>query len=85
MTWKSNVDEIARRKALAKKMGGTENVARHHKAGKLTARERIDKIGGNFVLARFAVRRYGSPGRDQHSDPVVHDFRDFLKNIYMII
>jgi hypothetical protein len=32
MAWKSDVDEIARRKALAKKMGGTESVARHHKA-----------------------------------------------------
>ena len=30
MTWKSNVDEIARRKALAKKMGGAESVSRHH-------------------------------------------------------
>ncbi|UCG07241.1 MAG: carboxyl transferase [Desulfobacterales bacterium] len=44
MTWKSEVDEIARRNELAKKMGGKQSVARHHKAGKLTARERIDKI-----------------------------------------
>jgi hypothetical protein len=27
MAWKSDVDEIARRKALAKKMGGTESVS----------------------------------------------------------
>jgi len=44
MTWKSEVDEIARRRELAKQMGGAESVARHHDAGKLTARERIDKI-----------------------------------------
>jgi acetyl-CoA carboxylase carboxyltransferase component len=44
MSWKPEVDEINRRKALAKKMGGDEAVARHHKAGKLTARQRITKI-----------------------------------------
>jgi acetyl-CoA carboxylase carboxyltransferase component len=44
MTWKNEVDEIIRRRELAEKMGGAENVARHHKAGKLTARERIDKL-----------------------------------------
>ena len=44
MSWKPEVDEINRRKALAKKMGGDEAVARHLKAGKLTARQRITKI-----------------------------------------
>ncbi len=44
MSWKREVDEIMLRRKLAEKMGGAENVARHHKAGKLTARERIDRI-----------------------------------------
>lgn len=44
MSWKSEVEEIKRRKALAMEMGGKENVARHHTAGKLTARERIDRV-----------------------------------------
>ena len=44
MSWKPEVDEINRRKALAKKMGGDEAVARHLKAGKLTARQRITEI-----------------------------------------
>ncbi len=44
MSWKSEVDEILRRKELAKQMGGAESVARHHGAGKLTARERIEKF-----------------------------------------
>lgn len=44
MTWKSEVDEIARRRDLAKAMGGADSVARHHEAGKLTARERIEKV-----------------------------------------
>lgn len=44
MNWKREVDEIVRRRGLAKEMGGAESVARHHAAGKLTARERIEKI-----------------------------------------
>jgi acetyl-CoA carboxylase carboxyltransferase component len=44
MSWKPEVDEIARRREMAKQMGGSESVARHHNAGKLTARERIDRI-----------------------------------------
>ena len=44
MSWKPEVDEINRRKALAEKMGGDEAVARHLKAGKLTARQRITKV-----------------------------------------
>lgn len=44
MSWKPEVEEIIRRKDLAKEMGGSENVARQHKGGKLTARERIQKI-----------------------------------------
>jgi len=44
MSWKSEVEEIARRRALAQEMGGKENVERHHRAGKLTARERIERL-----------------------------------------
>lgn len=44
MSWKPEVDEIVRRRELAKEMGGADSVARHHHAGKLTARERVAKI-----------------------------------------
>jgi len=44
MSWKAEVDEIKRRRELARKLGGAEAVARQHKAGKYTARERIDKL-----------------------------------------
>ncbi len=44
MSWKDEADEIARRKAEAVKMGGTEAVARHHEKGRLTVRERIAKV-----------------------------------------
>ena len=44
MVWQSEVEEIKRRVELAKQMGGTVNVARQHTSGKLTVRERIDRL-----------------------------------------
>jgi len=41
VTWQPEIDELARRKALAAELGGEERVARHRAAGKLTVRERI--------------------------------------------
>jgi acetyl-CoA carboxylase carboxyltransferase component len=41
MTWQKEVDEIKKRHDLAEKMGGEEGIARQHKRGKLTIRERI--------------------------------------------
>ncbi len=42
MSWKPELEELERRKALAREMGGPEKVARQHNAGRRTARERID-------------------------------------------
>lgn len=44
MTWQKEVEEIERRRELARRMGGDERVARHHEAGRLTVRERIGKL-----------------------------------------
>jgi len=55
MSWKPEVEEIQRRRELARKMGGEENVARHHRAGKLTARERIDRILDPGTLQEFGA------------------------------
>ena len=44
MSWQEEVDEIRRREALAKEMGGAENVARQHANGRLTVRERISAL-----------------------------------------
>jgi len=41
MTWQPEIDELERRKRLAEQMGGPEGIARQHKRGKLTVRERI--------------------------------------------
>jgi acetyl-CoA carboxylase carboxyltransferase component len=44
LSWETEVEEIKRRLELAKQMGGEANVARHHANGKLTVRERIDRL-----------------------------------------
>ena len=44
MSWQKEIDDLRRREALARRMGGEEKVARHHNQGKLTVRERIDAL-----------------------------------------
>jgi len=44
MSWKPEVDELERRRQLAHKLGGSESVDRQHVAGRLTARERIERL-----------------------------------------
>lgn len=44
MNWKKETDEIKIRKKLAKKQGGHEAVALQHAKGRLTLRERMDKL-----------------------------------------
>src|SRR5947209_14905870 len=44
MNWKPELDDLARREALARQMGGVDKVKRQHDQGRLTVRERIDKL-----------------------------------------
>ncbi len=44
MSWKPEVDEIKRRRELARKQGGAEAVKKQHARGRLTVRERIDAL-----------------------------------------
>ena len=44
MSWQPELDELARRKAFALEMGGPDKVKRQHDAGRLTVRERIDRV-----------------------------------------
>jgi len=50
MSWRDEVDEIARRRALARELGGEQAVARQHARGRLTVRERIEALAdpGSF-------------------------------------
>ena len=51
MNWKPELDELARREAFAREMGGPDKVKRQHDAGRLTVRERIDRLvdAGSFM------------------------------------
>jgi acetyl-CoA carboxylase carboxyltransferase component len=66
MTWEPELDELRRREALAEQLGGTEKVDRQHQFGKLTVRERIDRIvdeGSFWELGKTAgVARYDAEG-----------------------
>ena len=44
MSWQPEVDEIARRAALTRQMGGAEKVERQKAQGKLTVRERVSRL-----------------------------------------
>ena len=50
MSWQPEIEELRRREALAKRMGGPEKVARHHANNRLTVRERVDALldAGSF-------------------------------------
>ncbi len=44
MSWQPELDELAARTRMAHAMGGPDKVKRQHDAGRLTIRERIDKL-----------------------------------------
>src|SRR5436190_22153677 len=44
MAWEPELEELRRREELARRMGGKERVARQHASGRLTVRERIDRL-----------------------------------------
>ncbi|HRD76327.1 MAG TPA: carboxyl transferase domain-containing protein, partial [Hyphomicrobiaceae bacterium] len=50
MIWKPELDELRRREAFVREMGGADKVRRQHDGGRLTVRERIDKLAdaGSF-------------------------------------
>ena len=57
MSWKPEVDEIERLRALARQQGGAEAVERQHARGRLTVRERIEALVDPAQLPR--TRRAG--------------------------
>ncbi|HWW49767.1 MAG TPA: carboxyl transferase domain-containing protein [Xanthobacteraceae bacterium] len=44
MTWKPELEELSRREAFAREMGGADKVRRQREQGRFTVRERIEKI-----------------------------------------
>jgi acetyl-CoA carboxylase carboxyltransferase component len=42
--WEPELAELRQRQALARQLGGPERIARQHAGGRLTVRERIDRM-----------------------------------------
>ncbi|GGI22730.1 acyl-CoA carboxylase subunit beta [Bradyrhizobium guangdongense] len=73
MNWKPELDELARREAFAREMGGVDKVKRQHDQGRLTVRERIDGLidKGTFheIGAVSGIGEYDSTGELQKVTP----------------
>ena len=71
--WASEIDELDKRLALAKEMGGAEKVARQHEFNKLTIRERIQGISDpdsfQEIGALAGVGRYDAQGELKEFTP----------------
>ncbi len=50
MSWEKEIGELRQREELARRMGGPDKVKRQHDGGKLTVRERVDRLldAGSF-------------------------------------
>ena len=44
MSWQPEIDELRRREEMARRMGGPDKIKRQHDGGKLTVRERIERL-----------------------------------------
>jgi acetyl-CoA carboxylase carboxyltransferase component len=66
MSWQPEIDELRRREALARELGGPERVERQRASGRLTVRERIERLldVGSFdeTGAIAGVGSYGEEG-----------------------
>ncbi|MCP3467079.1 acyl-CoA carboxylase subunit beta [Bradyrhizobium sp. CCGUVB23] len=73
MNWKPELDELARREAFAREMGGVDKVKRQHDQGRLTVRERIDGLidKGSFheIGAVSGIGEYDVHGELKHVSP----------------
>jgi acetyl-CoA carboxylase carboxyltransferase component len=73
MSWEAEIEELRRREALARQMGGADKVKRQHEGGKLTVRERIDALldpGSFHEIGAIAGRaQYRPDGTLEHFMP----------------
>jgi acetyl-CoA carboxylase carboxyltransferase component len=67
MTWEPELDELRRREELAKRMGGEERVARQHASGRMTVRERIDRLFDEGSFRETGVLA-GRGSYDEHGE-----------------
>src|ERR1700686_73514 len=73
MNWKPELDDLARREAFAREMGGVDKVKRQRDQGRLTVRERIDKLvdSGSFheIGAISGIAEYDQDGELKNLTP----------------
>ena len=73
MSWESEIEELRRREALARHMGGADKVKRQHDAGRLTVRERIDLLldpdSFHEIGALAGRAKYGADGEIEAFQP----------------
>jgi len=77
MNWQAILDELARKRAFAKSMGGEERLARHAGAGKLNARERAAALfddGQFFEIGALAGNLSESGAYAAPSDGLIAGF-----------
>ena len=67
MNWKPELDDLARREAFAREMGGVDKVKRQRDQGRLTVRERIDGLVDQKASTRSA-RSPASAEYDEHGE-----------------
>jgi acetyl-CoA carboxylase carboxyltransferase component len=73
LSWESDIEELRRREALARQMGGADKVKRQRDGGKLTVRERIDALldpGSFHEIGALAGRaQYAESGEIESFQP----------------
>jgi methylmalonyl-CoA decarboxylase subunit alpha len=80
MDMQEHAEDLARRRARAGRMGGDEAVARQHAAGKLTARERIERLFDKDTFTEIGLHATHAgiapdlAGRETPADGVVTGF-----------
>ena len=77
MNWKTETDEIVRRRRLALEQGGPDAISKHHKKGRLTIRERINKLldAGSFEEVGPAA---GTANHDENGELTGFDPANFV-------
>ncbi len=73
MSWKPEIEELRKREQLGRAMGGPEKIKRQHDGGKLTVRERIDRLidAGSLheIGATAGWAEYGAGGEIEKFTP----------------
>ena len=67
MVWSAELAELERRKEMAAEMGGAERVKRQHDGGRLTIRERVDRLVDAKTFHEIGAIA-GMAEYDEHSD-----------------